>query len=203
MPIKVSVEERAAIQADFNELRKSGMAKTEARKLLAVKYSRGSTTIWDNVHMEPEPEFPTVSAEWPKTYIITSWDIRVKPDMKFIECLKQMASYYDADLLLVPMVRGDAKYVPKALTDVFQIVVDDVVFNENLQLKYVETPALSRSPLTGFQGAYPDHSTIIPGLVRELKTEPCPRYIKQLMSTGSIGYLEASSDDYLLINDPN
>ncbi len=202
--MKVSEEEYNNIRKDYLDLRKMGSSKTEARQLLSQKYDRGLTTIWDTCigtdygKLTPMPvlDKKLFNSDWPKTYILTSWELRVGVDEKFIACLEQLAKYYDAELLLVPCNKSDIQFLPEVLKDKFNIVTENVKFNDNVNLKYVETSALVQSPLAGHVGAYPDATTIIPGLVKELRTEPSQHYVKQTMSTGSVGHLDAHLKDY-------
>lgn len=198
--MKVLESERNKIRELYIKLRSKRMAKQEARELISREVGRGMTTIFDHTYDLDEPvavtEQKAIAAGWPKTYIITGWELRVGIDEKFIDCLKQMAKLYDAELLLVPVQSSDARYAPDILKNNFHIVTNDIKFNNNLQFKYVETHALAQSPLTGHVGAYPDYTTIIPGLVKELRTEPSQKYVKQVISTGSVGYLDAKVGDY-------
>lgn len=204
--MKVSVEEKELIRKDYLEFRSQGYTRTQARVKTAQKHDRGATTIFDNTfdlelpssEDNPVKKFKT---EWPKSYIITGWEIRVGIDDNFIATLEKMAEHYQAELLLVPCHYGDVNYIPEKLKEKFTILTEDIKFNDNLCFKYVETNALAQSPLAGHVGAYPDTSTIIPGLVKELRTEPSHQYVKQLMSTGSVGTLNASIGDYMDTDD--
>lgn len=199
--MKVGLEEREQIRQDYLKFRSLGLTKTEARLKTAAKHDRGATTIFDNTFdlelpsKEEEADKP-LNVAWPKTYIITGWEIRVGLEPKFIETLQVMAKEYDAELVLVPCQASDVTYIPQEIKDVFHILTKDIKFNDNLQFRYVETNALTQSPLAGHVGAYPDTSTILPGLIKELRTEPSNHYVKQLISTGSVGYLNARFSDY-------
>jgi len=131
-----------------------------------------------------------------KTYIFTSWEIRVDPSDEFLDILRQMKAHYDAELILVPVWPDDVKYIPPKLQKDFKIVTSDFKINSNLLFKYVPTHALVMSPLTGWKGAFSDSSVIMPGLVKELITEPSNRLSKQLMTTGSVGRLNPSITNY-------
>lgn len=202
----VTVEEKEQIRADYLKFRSAGLTKTEARAKTAEKHDRGVTTIYDNTFDLENPtvdeyESVSITPSWPKTYIITGWEIRVGINDKFIGTLKKMAKEYDAELLLVPCQKSDLQHLPEKLKNTFKLLSADVKFNDNLMFKYVETNALVQSPLAGHMGAYPDNSTIIPGLVKELRTEPSQHYVKQLISTGSVGYLDARFSDYAEFED--
>ncbi|HNC56670.1 MAG TPA: hypothetical protein PLP33_14565 [Leptospiraceae bacterium] len=130
-----------------------------------------------------------------KTYIFTSWEIRTDPSEEFIDILKQMQTHYNAELVLVPVWPEDLKFIPPKLKE-FKIVTSDFKINDNLFFKYVPTNALVVSPLTGWKGAFPESSAIIPGLIKEMVTEPSQRLAKQLMTTGSIGRLNPELTNY-------
>jgi hypothetical protein len=165
----------------------------EAAKAPPVREEPISSSV-DAVIPAITPSTPEHVITKPRTYIITGWEIRVGVDYKFVNCLRQLAAMYDAELMLAPVWLEDLRYLPAGLHD-FTILKDDFTFNTNLKFKYVPTHALVMSPLAGWRGAF-EHSTIVPGLVKELQTEPSPKYAKQLMSTGSIGRLDASIDHY-------
>lgn len=129
-----------------------------------------------------------------RTLIFTAWEVRVKPDPAFVDCLRQMAHQYGAELFLVPVWPEDLRYLPRGLDD-FQIVTGDFTINENLRFQYVPTHALVQSPIEGWKGAF-NESRIIPGLIRDLITVPSQHLCKQVMSTGSIGRLNADLKDY-------
>lgn len=199
--MKVSDKEKQQIQKIYQKYRSAGYRREAALKRTAKEVGRGRTTIYDNTVelYNPKPKeriSVNYKPSWPKTAIITAWEIRVGIDKKFVETLKQMAKFYDAELFLTLCQESDINYVPQEIKDVFTIVTEDIEFNSNLKFKYVETNALLQSPLSGHQGAYPDTTTIVPGLIKEASTEPSQFYVKQLISTGSIGYLNARVNDY-------
>lgn len=199
--MKVSETEVKNIQETFRKYRKQGFPKEVSYRLTAKEVGRGRTTVVDHtlnmdVPEEPKPKYNVGYKGEPKNYIITGWEIRVGIDDRFVDTLQQMAKFYDAELLLVPCQKSDVAYLPQKIKDIFTIVTDNVTFNSNLQLKYVETNALIQSPLSGHVGAYPDKTTIIPGLTKELRSEPSQYYVKQLISTGSLGPLNANASDY-------
>lgn len=198
--MKVDNKNKELIRTKYLEYRKAGYAKQEARRRVSNETGWGMTTVWDYTYdvdtPSIEPVKQVVTPKWPKTYIITSWEMRVGIDEAFVATLENMAKTYDATLMLAPVQASDANYIPEHIKEKFFILLDDCKFNENLQFKYVETNALIQSPLAGHVGAYPDYTTIIPGLVKELRTEPSQHYVKQLMSTGSLGYLNAKVSDF-------
>jgi hypothetical protein len=195
--MKISPELSEQIRQEYFRLRGLGFAKTAARYTVADKFSVGKTTVYDHISQEEVVELPSTKIKigTPSTTIITSWDLRTSVNKDFIKTLKRMAKEYNAQLLLVPCQLADFKYIPEELKDDFTIVAGDIKFNDNLQFKYVESGALVQSPLSGHRNIYP-HSTIVPGLVKELVTEPTQTSIKQLMSTGSVGSLSAKYEDY-------
>lgn len=197
--MKVTEEQKKTIGEKYAEYRALGMPKQEARRRIAELTGLGMTTVWDHsFHIDHESDAAQRPLEtgWPKTYIITGWELRVRTDEKFVACLERMAELYDAELILVPCQKSDARYLPDALRSRFHVATESITFNNNLTLRYVETNALAVSPIAGHVGAYPDSTSIIPGLVKELRTEPSQHYVKQVISTGSVGRLEATLADY-------
>lgn len=200
MAFKVTDKEKELIQKVYTKYRTAGFPREESLRRTSNDTGKGRTTCFDHtVELErPKEEKKSLNfkAQYPKTYIFTGWEIRVGVDKKFVETLKQVAGFYDAELFLTPCQESDVAYMPAELTDTFKIVTENLKLNSNLRFRYVETNALLQSPLSGHIGAYPDSSTIIPGLTKELRSEPSQHYIKQLMSTGSIGHLNARAKDY-------
>lgn len=193
--------------------------KKEIYRMLSDDFSIGVTTAWDHSKgrekgvttvKEPtiKPILPPKFASMPsreykqinnvgkQTYIITGWEIRVGVNEAFLDCLNQIAKEYNAEKLLVPVWREDIPFIPTALKDNFTILDENHKFNSNLIFHYVPTHALVQSPLAGWAGAFPSKTAILPGLIKELITEPSNRYCKQLISTGSVGYLNANYDQY-------
>lgn len=132
----------------------------------------------------------------PGVYILTSWEIRVGVSEPFLDCLLQMAKYYNAELRLSSVWPEDHRWMPEALRKNFTMNHEEWELNSNLRFKYVPTHALAHSPLSGWRGAVPGQSVIIPGLVRELVTETSRKTGKQMMTTGSIGSLDANLTNY-------
>lgn len=218
----ISPERIDEMRGYYDSLIRNGVKKTEAAGDVADVFSTGKTSVYKycvpkrtkkieayavkenvaNPHFEitdrgngfwkiEEKKFPGA-----KTFVITGWEIRVKTDWQFVDCLKQIAAQEQAELMLAPVWADDLAFLPAELRASFRILTEDFKFNENLSFKYVPTHALVQSPLAGWRGTF-DHSTVIPGLVKELQTEPSPRYAKQNMTTGSIGRLEATLDNYI------
>lgn len=197
---KITEKEKELIQKTYTKYREAGFPREESLRRTSKDVGKGRTTCFDHtVELErPVEARPSIGfkAQYPKTYIFTGWEIRVGVDKKFVDTLKNMAEHYDAQLFLTPCQESDVNYIPKELTDVFTVLTENLKLNDNLQFKYVETNALLQSALSGHIGAYPDNSTILPGLTKELRSEPSQHYIKQLISTGSVGNLNARFSDY-------
>jgi hypothetical protein len=205
--MKVSEIDSKKIQDSYKKFRALGLPKEKAYRRTAQETGWGRTTILDHcADVEQVAELPQTKLKdlsykgESKTYILTSWEIRVGIDDKFLDTLEVMRDYYNAELLLVPCQASDMNYLPDRVKEMFTVVTSNVTFNENLKLRYVETNALIQSPLSGHIGAY-DSSTILPGLIKELRSEPTQKYIKQLMTTGSIGWLDAKISDYEDLDD--
>lgn len=135
-----------------------------------------------------------------KTYIFTSWEVRTRPDYAFVDCLRQIAKAYDAEMYLTPCYIPDLDFLPNELRLAFKILASDLQLNENIFFKYVETHALSQSPLAGWKG-FTDKTAILPGLIKELETFPTDKDCKQLITTGSAGYLTLDSEHYKFIKE--
>ncbi len=146
-----------------------------------------------NLKQLPETEIKRTPVQ--KTFIITGWELRVAPNYKFVDCLRQIAKTFDAELLLTSCYAPDLSFLPPELRHTFRILEKDEHFNDNLFFKYTETHALASSPLLGWKGAF-EKTTIIPGLIKELETEASTKYCKQIMSTGSVGYLDPDLESY-------
>jgi hypothetical protein len=123
-----------------------------------------------------------------QTFIFTSWELRVKPDYQFVDCLRQIAKEYDAEMYLIPCYRPDLDFLPNDLRTTFKVLDHDIDLNDNLLFKFVETHALAASPLMGWRG-FSEKSAIIPGLIKELEPLPTDTDAKILVTTGSIGPL--------------
>lgn len=130
-------------------------------------------------------------------YIISTYSQKTTVDRDFLKLLKKVANHYKAKSLLI---ENDFAYdengfkvpLPREL-DYFSLVEKDLILNENLEIKLIKNEALLIDPLAGLQGAFPDKSVIVPGLIMSLNTEPSPRLCKQLMTTGSVGRVRESS----------
>lgn len=144
--------------------------------------------IEDLIALLPDEKFAA------KTFIITGWELRVKVDFEFVDCLRQIAQEYDAELCIAPCYLPDLDFLPPELRD-FRVLQADEHFNENIFFKYVETHALASSPLSGWRG-FSDKSAIIPGLIKELETQASEKHCKLLTSTGSIGHFATDDNHY-------
>lgn len=129
-------------------------------------------------------------------YILTSWDIRCGIREDFINCLKTLAKELDAELLITPLWINDLDYMPKIITDNFKVITRNIRFNENLVFHYIPSSVLTQSSLTGFRGAFPDDSVILPGGIRELVSEPSGKFCKHLITTGIIGNIDAKYEQF-------
>ena len=216
--MKVTELERQEFKKRYNQLyTEGGLTKTQAISIIADEFDRGKTTIYDNIHMPDEsgieiaepiiresPEFipksmPSVGYEkrrGNKTYILTGWEIRIGINEPFLECLDTLAKELNAEQLLVPIWHKDVDFVPQRLKDQFEIINEGIEFNDNLIFHYSPTHALVTSALAGWAGAFPGKSVILGGLIKELTTEPSHISCKQLMTTGSVGYLDAGYEQY-------
>lgn len=225
MATKINKELSDEIYSRYLELKKSAKYKKGyITQLLMDQFDLPRTSAWDHsrgreksdgkfqgkeieaseVATHPVKEFeikelPDINYrqyEIGKRYIITTWDIRANISESFIKCLIKLAEHLNAELLLTPSSIEDVKYIPSKLKDIFEIVTHNIKFNDNLKLHYMPTNVLLQSSLAGFRGAFPESSTIIPGAIREVITEPSGVTCKQLLSTGFIGKISARYDDY-------
>jgi hypothetical protein len=180
---------------EFNSLVKVKATEsvTSIRKMLAAKYGMSLTTIRRILAKET----PKVTSS--RAFVITGWELRVKPDGKFTAILENIARHYKAELYVTSLNEDEAEFIPEELGK-FKVLTEDLEFNSNFQFKYVQTKALSASPINGWNGIF-KHSTIIPGLIKDLKTEKSTHLCRQIMSSGSIGYLNAEKRDYDFITD--
>lgn len=219
--MKISKEQSDAVYNKYLELKASAKYKKGyIQNLLMDEFGLAKTTTFDHsrgrekgsvVFKETPTEVmkeilpPRISAMPSRaykqlsgkgTYIITGWEIRVGVNEEFLDCLNQIAKYYNAEKLLVPVWKEDVPFIPTVLKENFSILEENHQFNSNLIFHYVPTHALVASPLAGWGGAFPSKTAILPGLIKELFTEPSNKYCKQLMSTGSVGYLNANYDQY-------
>lgn len=131
-----------------------------------------------------------------KTYIITGYEVRVGINESFLKCIEHLKKELNAEALLVPIWHKDSEFIPNRLKEIFTVVDTNIKFNDNLSLEYVPTHALVQSPLSGWAGAFPGKSVILPGLIKELISEPSIHTCKQLLTTGSVGYLDANYEQF-------
>lgn len=220
--MKINKQLSDAVYNRYLELRAQGKFKKGViQEILRNEFNLPRTSAWDhsvgrfkgsvNAPIEPEVREPVKweprvssmpSLEYKKldnkkkTYIITGWEIRIGVNDKFISCLNKLSDHLDAEKLLVPVWMEDVDFMPEILKENFKILTDNRKFNDNLIFHYVPTHALVQSPLTGWRGAFPGQTAILPGLVKELISEPSVHLCKQLISTGSVGRLDAGFDQY-------
>lgn len=215
MSIILKAEVKDKIKVEYQtELDKNKEVAAVIKKKLAGKYNISIKTIRkilssasDKKSKVAEPDNKSKA----KTYIITSWDIRTSIDPKFIDILTQLAKYYQAELYIqnlssknnddwfVSATKKKCKQdlVTELAKYLFQFVGDESL-SSNLQFKQIDVSPTAASVISGFEGIF-DKSTILCGLIKELKTEKSLVVGKQIMSTGSIGKLDAKLEDYNLL----
>jgi predicted phosphodiesterase len=208
--------EQLKIKREFeSEFSKGKSSATAIRKALATKHKRSVSTIHkittsgykleaakiDNniIVKQIKPRLGHVNKSV-KTLIFTSWEIRVGVDDKFVEILQNMKNHYNAELYFSPVWPDDLKFISPELRNKFTILDHDLSINSNLMFKYVPTHALCNSPVQGWEGAH-EKTIIIPGLLKDIKTEKSIRLCKQIISTGSIGKLNAYLGNYKHVKD--
>lgn len=218
----IDKEEQAKIRKDFfNQFGLGTKSATAIRKELAEKYNRSVSTIHKittngykleaakvtDLKLPPIEKIkdtkPTVVAKpkGVKTFIFTSWEVRVGVDQDFIKILESVRDFYNAEVYVTPLWPDDLPYLPPALKR-FKLLDADMHLNRNIMFKYVPTHALCNSPTQGWGGAH-DKTIILPGLIKDLKTEKADKLCKQIISTGSIGELNAIFRDYNHVSDKN
>lgn len=193
-------------------------SRTEARKKVCSDLGVGDSTVYKYAVLprsgKPKPVSETLPTaadilkqtcflkqETPalpeniKTFILTGWEIRSEINWKFIDCLKQIGRKYDATLQLAVCFLPDLEFLPNEVRSSFEILTEDFHYNENLFFKFVQTHALASSPLTGWRGAF-EKTAIIPGLIKEMQSEPTQKSCKWIVSTGSLGHLDPSLSGY-------
>ena len=206
--IKLQEQIRKEFELEFSK----GLAsKTSIMKYLASKHSKAYSTIHKIVSNGYKKTFfdekrplhidNGIKSIKPnsKTLIFLGWEIRVKHSKEFLDIIDQMAKHYNAEVYVTSLWPDDLKFIPTELTK-YNLLMSDMRINRNLVFKYVPTHALVKSPLEGWTGAH-DDSVIFPGLVKELITEKSPKLCKQLMTTGSVGELNAFLTDYSHVTD--
>lgn len=215
MSIVLKNEVKDKIKIEYQaELDKNKEVAAVIKKKLAGKYNISVKTIRKILSSASDKKSkiaePTKSKA--KTYIITSWDIRTSIDPKFIDILTQLAEYYQAELYVQNLnskinddwfMYANKKKCNQVLTDkfakhLFQFDGDESL-SANLHFKQIDVNPTAASVISGFEGVF-DKSTILCGLIKELKTEKSLVVGKQVMSTGSIGKLDAKLDDYNLLD---
>ncbi len=228
---KISKQLSDEIYSRYLELKNSAKFKPGyIQKLLSEEFSIGLTTAFDHgrgrekasgefqgkeekevvvketikwqpkVDSMPNLQYKDINSS-KKSFIITGWEIRIGVNDKFISCLNHLADSLDADKLLVPVWEDDIDLIPQKLRDNFTILTQNTKFNENLVFHYTPAQALTQSPLSGFKGSFPSKTAILPGLIKELISEPTVHICKQLISTGSVGYLDADFSQYKEISE--
>jgi hypothetical protein len=202
----INKETKEKIYKEFVELRKkTDKSVTEIRKSLANTHQIGLTSVRRLTKNFPTAEQTITSKEnkknskYPQTYIFTSWDIRIKVSNEFVDILKQLEKYYNAKVHILPLNKDDLIFLPPILKD-FIIVEDIKSLNSNFQAKYVKTNPLATEITNGWTGVF-EETTVLPGLIKDLRTEKSVNLCKQVISAGSIGTLDVSYDDYDFLED--
>lgn len=214
----IELDEQEKIRKDYaKELENSKSSPTQVRKYLAAKYKRSYSTIHkittvgyklkqaNGQYKKEDVEEAIPAAEivlprqYPRTLIFTAWEIRVGVSDAFVDILSQMQKEYNAEVMLTSVWPSDLQFLPPNLSK-FKILMSDMKINENLVFKYVPTHALAMSPIAGWSGAH-ESTVILPGLVKDLVTEKSNNLCKQIISTGSIGKLNAFLSHYSHIED--
>lgn len=209
-------ETQTKIRQDFaDEMEKSISSATSIRKVLSARYGisysvihkittcgyklKAAQTEYKETPKDTKVKKFKKNLQFPKTLIFTSWEIRVGLNKSFIDILKQIANYYEAELFLSSVWPDDLQFLPPEF-DNFQVLMADWKINDNLMFKYVPTHALCSSPIAGWAGAH-DSSIIVPGLIKDLVTEKSNKFCKQIISTGSVGRLNAFLTHYNHVED--
>lgn len=188
------------IMEKFNLKKTTAYDHSRGRDLGSIKYKAfedhepgGIRPAWEPVVKEISR--PSIITKKKGTYIITGYDIRCGINNSFINCIKQLSNHLNASLLLVPINKNDIELIPKKLKNNFEIITNNIKFNNNLSLELVQTDCFIQNPVLGWRGAFQDKSIIIPALTKELVSEPSEVNYRQILTTGSVGYLDAKFDD--------
>ncbi|MCS7014458.1 MAG: hypothetical protein NZM05_12620, partial [Chloroherpetonaceae bacterium] len=129
-------------------------------------------------------------------YIVTGWEIRVSASPFFLDFITAISKHYGFKTILCPVYLPDLEYLPSSLKERFDIILTtNLKLNQNLEIVLASTHALVKHPLQGWRGAF-DHTVIIPALIKSLETEPSQKLSKQLITTGSVGFMTAKPSDY-------
>jgi hypothetical protein len=215
MSIILKAEVKDKIRQEFEA---STEPAASIKKKLAGKYNISVKTVRKTVstnikNQTKNNKFPeSKNKSIAKTYIVTSWDIRTSIDPKFIDILLQLTDYYSAKLYIQSLnsknnenwfaaaiqKRCSLKLKEKLAPKIFEFI-DDECLSANLQFKQIDVNPTAASVISGFEGVF-DKSTILCGLIKELKTEKSLIAGKQIMSTGSIGRLDAKLAAYNLLS---
>lgn len=204
MSVVLKTEVKEKIKTEFlNSTEPAAVIK----KKLASKYQVNIKTIRRIVSVV-DKNTKIAESKKAKTYIITSWDVRTSIDPKFIDILCQLRDYYKAEIYIQNLnssyndewfvaslkKKCNASLTRKLSEHLYQFEHEEVL-NNNLQFKSINVSPTATTVLSGLEGVF-DKSTILCGLIKELKTEKSLVAGKQIMSTGSIGHLNAKLEDY-------
>lgn len=204
----ISNELQEKVMADYTSLVSEGLATlTGIRRKLSAKYNLAYSTIYkittngykssaNNVKIPVTYEVKNpiqIEHKYPKTYIFLGWELRVELS-GFLNIIDQLQQEHNAEVFVTCLWPDDVSYLPTELQK-YNLLLTDLQLNNNLIFKYVPTHALAMSPVQGWDGAF-DKSAIIPGLIREVKTAMTDKHCKQIMTTGSLGFLSAQFEQY-------
>lgn len=213
----IDIKKQDSIIAEYNLLFSTKQqTATQVRKYLSEKHGLALSTVYKITtngykrDLKRDPMvLPAVSSGKTSTasnnigkastYILLAWEIRVRVDPAFLDIIDQIAKDYSAEVCVTVLCPTDVTYMPERLKK-YRLLMEDFEFNDNISFKYVPTHALAVSPLSGWSGAF-DKTVVIPGLVKELVTEKTATHCKQLITTGSVGTLDAYMSQYRHIKD--
>lgn len=206
------------IEEFHTEFAKGYATATSIRRQLAAKYGKSISTIHkittngykrrldrNEAKLAPIPAqkrpsvLPRLSMDYPATYIFLGWEIRIGVNEKFLDIIDQIAKKHSATVFVTSLWPDDISFMPPRLQK-YNLLMNDIRLNDNLLFKYVPTHALAMSPLTGWTGAF-DDTVIMPGLIKQVSTEKTDKLCKQLMTTGSLGNLNAFLTHYRHVED--
>ncbi len=211
MAVVLKSEAKEEIIKEYNRAIEKNQVPANIKKILAGKYNISIKAI-RKILKNAESKLITnnqksVNTSLSKIYIFTSWDIRVGIDKNFVKLLLQVAEQYNAQIVISCLNDKDYDYLIAAIQKLkitddisksFFIPFADFPLNENLQYKHVQNNYSAYSPIASWEGVF-NKSTVVNGLVKDLKTEKSNIFCKQIMSTGSIGKLNARYEDYDLV----
>lgn len=129
------------------------------------------------------------------TFIISSYDHRLRVNHGFLSALKKIKYKYNATMFLLPTsVYSEEQTeapLPKEILSLFDYnyLFEDRSFNNNFILKPGKSHAFRKNPFSGFEGLHIDKTVVIGGLPRRMVTLPSVIGTRQVISAGSVGDL--------------